>query len=194
MSWATYETNSWSGSESVAPGEAEAARRQFDEVISRWTDRAREEPEARLLGREGPGAFAVDRSWRRGRFDDAFPTLWSLRDVEPSVQPVPGEVTSVSPIVKGAVRRNQLISTFGVGSIVALGDESFMVAGIDRWNVGDPDIHEPRLERELGVPGFVRPPAGDDDKRPDIPVVRFPRLSSCPSCHRLEPPPFLHDI
>ena len=92
----------------------------------------------------------------------------------------------MSPVIKGSVRRNQLISTYGVGSIVPLGDESFMIAGIDRWNVAEPDIHEPRLERELGVPGFVRPPASEDDKRPDVPVVRFPIWSSCPTCHRLD--------
>ena len=34
--------------------------------------------------------------------------------------------------IKGAVRRSQLITTYGVGSVVALGDESFMVAGIGK--------------------------------------------------------------
>jgi hypothetical protein len=87
------------------------------------------------------------------------------------------------PAVKGAVRRSQLVTTYGVGSIVALGDESFIVAGIDRWGISDPNLHEPRLERELMVGGFVVPPATDGG---DIPVVRFPRWHSCPKCKRLD--------
>ena len=37
---------------------------------------------------------------------------------------------------KGEIRRSQLITTYGVGSIIAVEDESFMVAGIDRWEPG----------------------------------------------------------
>ncbi len=91
----------------------------------------------------------------------------------------------MSPVLKGEARRNQLVTTYGVGSLVALKDESFMVAGIDFWDVEVPDIHEPRLEHELGVKGFVAPPASGDDHRPDVPVLRFPRMHSCPSCRRL---------
>lgn len=87
------------------------------------------------------------------------------------------------PAIKGQVRRSQLVTTYGVGSIVALGDESFMVTGIDRWPSGDLDLHEPRLERRLGVAGFRQPPARED--RPDVPVVRYPRWYSCPKCRRL---------
>jgi hypothetical protein len=87
------------------------------------------------------------------------------------------------PPVKGSVRRSQIVTTYGVGSIVALGDESFMVAGIDRWGVNQPNLHEPRLERQMMVRGFVVPPATDG---PDIPVTRFPRWYSCPKCKRLD--------
>lgn len=58
-----------------------------------------------------------------------------------------------------------------------------MVAGIDRWQT-EPEIHEPRLERELRVGGFAAPPATERDQ--DIPVVRFPSLVSCPVCNRLD--------
>lgn len=85
---------------------------------------------------------------------------------------------------KGAVRSSQLVTTYGIGSIVALRDESFMVAGIDRWTVDEPDLSEPRLQRILGVRGFARPPAGED--RGDVPVVRFPGYYFCPECHRLD--------
>ena len=93
----------------------------------------------------------------------------------------------MSPVLKGEARHHQLVTTYGVGSVIALGDESFMVAGIDYWKVTDPTIHEPRLERQLRVDGFVEPPASGDDHRADIPVVRFPLMHSCPSCGRLAP-------
>jgi hypothetical protein len=89
-------------------------------------------------------------------------------------------------VLKGSIRRNQLITTYGVGAMIPVGDESVMVAGLDDWPVGQPDIHEPRLERSLGVRGFVLPPASGDDKRRDVPVVRFPTIYSCPSCRRLD--------
>ena len=88
------------------------------------------------------------------------------------------------PRSKGEVRRGQLISTYGVGAIIAVEDESFMVAGIDRWPVVHPNLHEPRLERVLGVAGLATPPAGDNGQ--DIPVVRFPEIVWCPSCKKLD--------
>jgi hypothetical protein len=85
--------------------------------------------------------------------------------------------------IKGKVRRSQLVTTYGVGSIVAVQDESFMVAGLDLWPSGELQLHEPRLERRLQVSGFREPPASD--KYPDVPVIRFPRWYSCPKCRRL---------
>ena len=85
---------------------------------------------------------------------------------------------------KGEIRRSQLITTYGIGSIIAVEDESFMVAGIDRWEPGPPNLHEPRLERRLRVNGFRVPPASESG--PDIPVVRFPTWAHCPSCKRLD--------
>jgi hypothetical protein len=85
--------------------------------------------------------------------------------------------------IKGQVRRSQLVTTYGVGAVIAVEDESFMVTGIDRWPQGQPDLHEPRLERRLGVQGFRQPPAREG--KPDIPVVRYPRWYSCPKCRRL---------
>lgn len=90
--------------------------------------------------------------------------------------------------IKGTIRRSQLITTYGVGALVAVEDESFMVVGIDRWDVTQPGqgllIHEPRLERELNVGSFALPPATDHD--PDVPVIRFPKWYSCPTCNRLD--------
>lgn len=85
--------------------------------------------------------------------------------------------------LKGHVRRSQLITTYGVGSIIPVAEEAFMVAGLEHWAVGEPDLHEPRLERELRIFGFVQPPATDES--PDVPVIRFPTFQSCPICRRL---------
>jgi len=85
---------------------------------------------------------------------------------------------------KGEIRRGQLITTYGVGSIVAFDDESFMVAGADEWGTTGMEIHEPRLERRLGVSGFRLPPASEDGE--DIPVVRFPEWGHCPTCKTLD--------
>lgn len=87
--------------------------------------------------------------------------------------------------IKGTIRRSQLVTTYGVGAVIPLGEEAFMVTDLSRWGVHSPDLHEPRLERELRVEGFLQPPTSDD--RPDVPVVRFPRWQSCPSCRRLAP-------
>ena len=91
-------------------------------------------------------------------------------------------MNSRNPIKGGEIRRSQLITTYGVGAIVAVGDESFMVVGIDRWDVA-PDLHEPRLESALRVTAFALPPATDDGA--DIPVIRFPTWVWCPGCDRL---------
>jgi hypothetical protein len=88
--------------------------------------------------------------------------------------------------IKGSVRTSQLITTYGVGSVIAVEDESWTVAGLHLWNVGEPDIREPRLEKELRVNGFVRPPATGDDEQDDVPVFRFPGWCYCPTCNRLD--------
>jgi hypothetical protein len=84
----------------------------------------------------------------------------------------------------GEARRSQLVTTYGIGAIIAIEDESFMVAGLDRWDASDQElwIHEPRLERHCGVRHFVLPAASGDEKRDDIPVIRFPRWYSCSDC------------
>lgn len=89
--------------------------------------------------------------------------------------------------VKGSVRSSQLVSTYGVGAMVASKNESFIVAGLDRWERNeDFELHEPRLEKLLGVQAFMRPPSTGDADSWDVPVRRFPKYHSCPTCNRLD--------
>jgi len=100
----------------------------------------------------------------------------------------------------GTVRRAQAITTYGVGSLVAVDQESFIVSGLDEadkhWSTDEaPVIHERRLARLLGVHHFRLPPASDDNSRDGLRVRRFPLMHSCPECgdlrrHReFNPPP-----
>ncbi|MFD7276864.1 DrmB family protein [Streptomyces sp. NPDC059862] len=101
---------------------------------------------------------------------------------------------------RGAVRRSQMITTYGVGSLVAVDHESFVVSGLDgadeHWNPDEsPRIYERRLARLLGVQHFRLPPASDDNSKDGVRVRRFPIMHSCPECNELRrhrdftPPP-----
>ena len=89
----------------------------------------------------------------------------------------------------GSVRSSQLVTTYGVGSLVAAGDESFIVAGIEDWPENDRfTMHEPRLERILRVNRFMRPPYSDQDGSRDgrapVPSSAFvPAVSSAERHH-----------
>lgn len=87
----------------------------------------------------------------------------------------------------GSVRRSQLVTTYGVGSLIAIDNESFIVAGLDSWDVTEaPEIHERRLAQILGVQSFRLPPAPDLDRARDgVRVRRFPEYYSCPNCRAL---------
>ncbi|MBB1251921.1 DUF1998 domain-containing protein [Streptomyces sp. OF3] len=87
----------------------------------------------------------------------------------------------------GEIRRAQLVTTYGVGAMIAVENESFLIRGIDSWDISEaPFISEPRLARQLGVSGFRSPPA-PDRARDGVRAVRFPELYSCPECKQLQP-------
>ncbi len=81
------------------------------------------------------------------------------------------------------IRRSQLVTTFGVGSIVDLPDLSVMIRSIDDWNtINAPQIIDERLAKRLGVKMFIAPP----DENPGIlSSVIFPPWFRCPNCVRL---------
>lgn len=91
------------------------------------------------------------------------------------------------------VRRSQLISPWGVGSIVPFPqDESLIIAGLDMWSFGrNPKefiIRDERLAKRLGVAELRRPPDFRDSNMDNenayikIPALRFPRWHYCPFC------------
>lgn len=99
------------------------------------------------------------------------------------------------------IRRSQLISPFGIGSMVDFPrDESLMPTGVDAWPCAKQEcppesgwlIREERLEARLGVTHFRMPP---DHREPDggaqfanqnVPFVRFPRWHYCHHCGGME--------
>lgn len=92
--------------------------------------------------------------------------------------------------VVGKLRRTQLITTFGSGSIVDMPEYSVIIAATNYWKEGSPVLHEPNLEKLLKVSYFKQPYVSEnqeEDYSPDIPSFRFPIMHFCPDCGRLMP-------
>lgn len=92
---------------------------------------------------------------------------------------------------RGEIRRAQAITTYGVGSLIAVDHESFVVSGLDEadrsWRPDEsPRIYERRLARLLDVDHFRLPPASDDTSKDGLRVRRFPLMHSCPECDELQ--------
>lgn len=99
---------------------------------------------------------------------------------------------------KYSIRRDSLISPWGVGAIVPFPhDESLMVSGLDFWfdeehNYEDFLIVDERLSKRLGGKQFVMPPDyrefSQDTQHAEmkIPAVRFPLWHYCPVCGNME--------
>ncbi|UGQ13487.1 DUF1998 domain-containing protein [Yinghuangia sp. ASG 101] len=95
----------------------------------------------------------------------------------------------ITPLRKlGEIRRAQVVTTYGVGSMIAVDNESFVVAGLDTWDVSRTrTLWEPRLTRATGVHEFKLPPAVDSENARDgLRAARFPQLYSCPECRELQ--------
>ncbi len=99
----------------------------------------------------------------------------------------------------GQARPSQLITTFGVGSVIDLPSMSVIVRGLDAWSPERQDtIDEPRLlarirevlgDQVRALRSAPWDPAERDDpwSRTGVPVTPFPRWVRCPRCHRLGP-------
>ncbi|MEU8347796.1 DUF1998 domain-containing protein [Spirillospora sp. NPDC048832] len=89
---------------------------------------------------------------------------------------------------EGAVRRTQMITTYGVGSMVALGDRSYIISGLDTWDLDHAErIYEPNLQHWLGVRGFRLPPAANPPAGDGVRIRLFPLWYSCGACRDLQP-------
>lgn len=94
-----------------------------------------------------------------------------------------------------AVRRSQLISPWGVGSILSLpGNNSVMIAGLDYWSFRHDKsiiIEDKRLTDRLGIDKLIMPPDFREKSQDpnffnvSIPAVRFPRWHYCPKCGKM---------
>lgn len=85
--------------------------------------------------------------------------------------------------LKRTIRRGQLVSPFGVGSIMDIGPESFVVADISRWaRSGLSRIPDSRLEDKLRSP--IRTPSAKEGES-SVAISRFPRWHFCPKCRRM---------
>ncbi len=92
--------------------------------------------------------------------------------------------------IVGQLRRTQLVTTFGSGSIVDMPDYSVIIAATNYWKDQSPILHEPNLEKLLKVSYFKQPYVTEnteENKSPDIPAFRFPIMHFCPDCGRLMP-------
>ncbi len=92
--------------------------------------------------------------------------------------------------IVGQLRRSQLVTTFGSGSIVDMPDYSVVIASTKYWNQSSPKLYEPNLERLLKVSHFRQPytsNGSENEKTPDIPAFRFPIMHFCPGCGSLMP-------
>jgi hypothetical protein len=93
--------------------------------------------------------------------------------------------------VIGGLRKAQLVTTFGTGAIVDMPDYSVVMGSTDYWHSAseqNPKIHEPSLERHLGMRYFLQPQATESQNgfpMDDIPAFRFPYMHFCPKCNRL---------
>jgi len=91
-----------------------------------------------------------------------------------------------APAATGKVRRAQMITTYGVGSMIAIDEASYIVAGLEEWKINRAQqTHEPRLQRALGVSELYLPPA--ENPRYWAALRRFPNYYSCQRCTLLQP-------
>ena len=84
----------------------------------------------------------------------------------------------------GEIRPNQLITTFGPGSIIDAVKDSVTILDTNYWTSKGKKIIDGRLAAYLGVSYFYMP---QTSKNGDLPVVSFPNYHVCsdPRCGRL---------
>ena len=76
----------------------------------------------------------------------------------------------------GEIRPNQLITTYGPGSIMDAVNDSLTVLDLSYWTEKGFEINDLRLANYLQVQKLYSPKAGGKE---DIPVVSFPYMHVC---------------
>lgn len=87
------------------------------------------------------------------------------------------------------IRKSQLISTFGVGSLMEFPSETLIHAGTDAWTTApELELVDDRLARRLGVKNFYEPIQAKENHIEGggtIPFIRFPLWQVCPRCRTM---------
>jgi len=92
---------------------------------------------------------------------------------------------------KRSIRISQGMTTFGVGAIYGLGEESFINTDIKKW-IASPDqkveIKFPRLAKKLNVEKFMypKPASGYGHHHAKLKFMRFPSWLFCPICRSMK--------
>ena len=95
---------------------------------------------------------------------------------------------------KAKFRKSQLLAPFGIGAIVDLPDDSWMLLGTDYWPEDeDSNVYDERLAKRLRVTNFrepIRSKISMHGERQDMgggtmPFTRFPSWHYCPSCREM---------
>ena len=95
------------------------------------------------------------------------------------------------PRFAGDIRQNQLITSFGVGSIVDFIKDTVVIAGVDDWDEKNEDLHlyNENLQSLTGVKYFIKPKTDDGNsifnRSKDIPSYLFPEKLYCPNCRKI---------
>lgn len=105
-----------------------------------------------------------------------------------------GLIRKKETLVVGNVRQSQIITTFGIGSMVDFVNQTVMMSGTDKWDWWKDEsfrIHNANLENLLNVKYFVLPKASQNEatwekKTNDLPATIFPKVLYNPLCKTLE--------
>lgn len=91
------------------------------------------------------------------------------------------------------IRRSQLITTYGIGSISDLKDFSGVLKSPDVWDPllinrlkKEEKIEDSRLAKALKVDYFLMPPRKQEKNSGWLPFTLFPRMLYCPRCKTLQ--------
>ena len=85
-----------------------------------------------------------------------------------------------------SIRRAQTIQPFGVGSIITIDGESFVVKDISDWKQKPKlPINYSRLNEMLGNKKLLSFSSFDNDEE-SVPVTRFPEWYHCSKCDNLQ--------